>query len=226
MIVINALHKSYGSNKILNNINLTFKKGEVNGIIGENGAGKTTLFRCITGLENYTGTITYNQGILKNVTGFLPTNPYFLSRITGQEYLQLMCNAREIKINDFNERDIFNLPLKQFASTYSTGMKKKLALLALLLQNNDIYILDEPFNGIDIQSNILIMEIIAKLKELGKIVILSSHIFSTLNESCDLLHHLKAGKIYHSVSKDEFNAIENEIKSSTLHQQIDKLQLR
>ncbi len=85
MIVINALHKSYGSNKILSNINLTFKKGEVNGIIGENGAGKTTLFRCITGLENYTGNISYSHGILKNVTGFLPTNPYFISRITGLE---------------------------------------------------------------------------------------------------------------------------------------------
>ncbi len=135
-----------------------------------------------------------------------------------------MCNAREVKINDFNERNIFDLPLKQFASTYSTGMKKKLALLAILLQNNDIYILDEPFNGIDIQSNILIMEIISQLKELGKIVILSSHIFSTLNESCDLLHHLKAGKIYHSVSKNEFNTIEAEIKSDTLHKQISKLQ--
>ena len=147
------------------------------------------------------GKIEYSNGILKNVTGFLYTNPYFLSKITGLEYLQLLCNARNIQVNNLEDKNIFDLPLNQYADTYSTGMKKKLALTAILLQNNDVFILDEPFNGVDIQSNIVIKEVLVKLKELNKIVILSSHIFSVLGETCDLLHHLKNGEIIKSVRR-------------------------
>jgi len=225
MISIQSLNKSYGSKKVLSNINLKFNKGEVNGIVGENGAGKTTLFKCLAGLEKFDGTIEFDGGILKNVTGFLTTDPYFLSKITGREYLQLFCNARDIEIENFEEKNIFDLPLKQYADTYSTGMKKKLALTAVLLQQNDVFILDEPFNGVDIQSNIVIKEVLSKLKELNKTIIISSHIFSTLSETCDYLHHLKNGEIIKSVTKNEFESIEEDMKQTGVSHRIDKLDL-
>jgi ABC-2 type transport system ATP-binding protein len=225
MITINSLHKSFGKNEILKNISLQFKPGEINGIVGENGAGKTTLFNCIGGFENYDGEIAYTNGIIKNVTGFLATDPYFLSKITGLEYLRLMCNARDVELKNYEEKNIFDLPLNRYAENYSTGMKKKLALTATLLQGNDIFILDEPFNGVDIQSNIIIKELILKLKELNKIVIISSHIFSTLNETCDFLHHLKSGKIINSVGKEKFDLIEKNMISSIVENKIENLKL-
>lgn len=226
MIIIESLYKSYGNKNVLKNINLTFKKGEIIGVVGENGAGKSTLFKCMIGFENYDGLIKYDKGILKNVTGFLPTNPYFLSKITGLEYLQLLCNARNINVSDIKKKNIFELPLNQYAETYSTGMKKKLALTGTLILNNEIFILDEPFNGVDIHSNIIIKELLLKLKELNKIVILSSHIFSTLNEICDKLHYLKNGEIIKSVSKSEFSEIEQDMRGASVGNMIDKLELQ
>jgi ABC-2 type transport system ATP-binding protein len=225
MIELKSLYKSYGNKEILKDINLTFKPGEINGIVGENGAGKTTLFRCITGLENYDGEIYYDQGLIKNVTGFLPTNPYFFSKITGLEYLQLLNNARNIKIPDLKDNNLFDLPLQQYADTYSTGMKKKLAFTAILLQKNKIFILDEPFNGVDIQSNIVIREVLNKLKKLNKIIIISSHIFSILNETCDKLYHLKSGEIVGSAAPEDFIKIEQEMTKDGIGNRIDRLDL-
>ncbi|MFT5778893.1 MAG: ABC-2 type transport system ATP-binding protein [Crocinitomicaceae bacterium] len=225
MIKVSLLHKSYGKVKVLKKIDLTFKQGEINGIVGENGAGKTTLFRCIQGLEKYDGSIKYSGGILKDSLGFLSTTPYFLSKLTGKEYLQLMANARGVTITSFTKKNIFDLPLHRFAETYSTGMKKKLALTAILLQKNKVFILDEPFNGVDIQSNMVIQEILMKLKELNKTVILSSHIFSTLNETCDYLHHLKEGEIVSSVGREEFSLIEESMKGSGIANRLDELEL-
>jgi ABC-2 type transport system ATP-binding protein len=225
MIEIKSLHKSFGKNEVLKNINLSFKPGEVHGIVGENGAGKSTLFNCIGGFETYSGEINYTDGNLKDVTGFLNTDPYFLSRLTGQEYLQLFCNARHIDSANLRQKNIFDLPLNRFAETYSTGMKKKLALTAILIQKNNVFILDEPFNGVDIQSNIVIKEIILKLKSLNKIVIISSHIFSTLSETCDYLHHLKEGNIIKSATKTDFNEIENNMKSTGMTSRLDNLDL-
>jgi ABC-2 type transport system ATP-binding protein len=225
MITVTNLSKSFGKHKVLQDINVSFAQGNVYGIIGENGAGKTTLFRCLAGLENHEGEINYNEGVLKNVMGFLPTDLFFFSKITGKEYLQLLCNARKIKLENVEEQNIFDLPLNEYAETYSTGMKKKLAITGILLQQNKVYILDEPFNGVDIQSNLLIKELIFKLKSLNKIIIISSHIFSTLKETCDELHLLKAGQIVKSVFKNEFDTIEEDLKDINFENKIDKLKL-
>ncbi len=225
MIQIQNLSKAYGRKRVLYDINLQVAQGKVYGIVGENGAGKTTLFKCLAGLEKYNGTIAHEYDILKNNLGFLPTTPYFFSKITGREYLQLLCNARRIKQQDLDTKNIFDLPLEQYATTYSTGMKKKLAILGLLLQQNDVLILDEPFNGVDIQSNIVISEIIQELRRLGKIVIISSHIFSSLSSICDEIHLLKTGRIVRSVTQDEFAALEQEMKDFSIGNRIGRLGL-
>ena len=226
MIAIENLSKSFSGKNVLNQINLSFEKGKIYGIVGENGAGKTTLFRCIVGLEDFEGKIQSENKLLKDVTGFLPTDPYFFSKMTGAEYLQLLCNARDIPQPDLKEKNIFDLPLNQYAETYSTGMKKKLAITGILLQQNELYILDEPFNGVDINSNILIVQIIKKLKSLNKIVLIASHIFSTLTESCDEIYLLKEGKIIMGGDQTHFNSIEKSMIGTMVNEKIDQLGLR
>lgn len=225
MIEIKSLSKKYANLQVLKNINIQFEKGKVYGIVGENGAGKTTLFRCIAGLEKHEGQIIADQNPIKNNLGLLLAEPYFFDKITGKEYLQFVCNARGQLLTDLDQQNIFDLPLNQYAVTYSTGMKKKLSLMGILLQKNEYFILDEPFNGVDIQSNIIITEIIHKLKSLNKIVIISSHIFSTLSDTCDEIHLLSNGFFTKSVQKQDFYLLENEMKQATIGNKIDKLNL-
>ncbi len=225
MIYIKELSKNYGKKQVLKDINVSFEKGKVYGIVGQNGAGKTTLFRCIAGLESFKGSITSNFDILKNHLGLLWTNPYLMDKITGKEYIQLLANARQVKLDDIESKNIFDLPLDQYASSYSTGMKKKIALTAILIQKNDCFILDEPFNGVDIQGNIMIIELINKLKELGKTILISSHIFSTLATTCDEIHLLKEGTFVKSVLKDDFDQLETAMKTFSIGDKIDKMEI-
>ena len=216
MIKIKELSKLFGNKEVLKNLSMEFSTGNVYGIVGENGAGKTTLFRCIAGLESYSGEIISDVMPLKNHLGLLLTEPFFFTMMTGREYIRLLCNARGKTNVDIDSKNIFDLPLDQYASTYSTGMKKKLAITAILLQENEYFILDEPFNGVDIQSNIILTEIILKLKELNKIVIISSHIFSTLSDTCDEIHLLRKGEQIKSVNKTGFKDLEQEMKEITI----------
>ena len=224
MITIRQLSKAYGRKSVLTDINAQFVPGRVYGVVGENGAGKTTLFSCLGGQLPYNGAIDHPYPEpLRNHLGFLPTTPVFLSRITGWEYLKFVCAARGIKTDDFHEQNIFELPLDEYAENYSTGMRKKLALYGLLLQRNEVYLLDEPFSGVDIQSNILILEVIARLKRLDKIVILSSHVFATLRDCCDELYWLKAGRLTGPVGPQDFQQLEAELRAGFQQRSLDWL---
>ncbi|MFK7932622.1 MAG: ATP-binding cassette domain-containing protein [Saprospiraceae bacterium] len=221
MIEISQLKKSYGKKEVLHGINATFQAGKVYGIIGENGAGKSTLFRCIAGLEDYTGDIKSPYSIIKNHLGLLPTNPLFMRYLTGSEYLRLLCIARDIDRTDFTQQNIFKLPLDQYADTYSTGMQKKLALTGILLQKNDLFILDEPFNGVDIHSNFMIIEIIKQLKNSGKTVLLASHIFATLRDTCDGLFWLQNGQLSAEIPPAEFDHMEQQMQEGKVNLQLE-----
>lgn len=225
MIEVRNLSKSYGKKEVLHNINVSFEPGKVYGIVGENGAGKSTFFRCLAELEPFEGEVWSDPRPLQKRLGFLLTEPFFFQKMTGEEYIRLLLNARHKKPEDIHDRNIFDLPLAQYASTYSTGMKKKLALTAILLQGNEFFILDEPFNGVDIQSNILITEIIHKLKSLGKTVLISSHIFSTLRETCDVIFVLKDGRFSDPVFQDNFDNLEAEMKEFTVGTKMERLNL-
>lgn len=226
MIKINGLSKAYGENEVLKNINMEFSRGKVYGFVGENGAGKTTLFKCIAGLENYKGEIIADIHPLKNHLGLLLTEPFFFSKITGKEYIRLLWNARGKKNLNIDQKNIFDLPLNQYASTYSTGMKKKLAITAILLQENDYFILDEPFNGVDIQSNLVLTEIILKLKAINKIVLVSSHILSSLRDICDEINVMKKGEPIRSIQPEYFHDLEEKMKTITLGNRIENLDLK
>ena len=225
MITLSNITKSYGQNLVLNKINMKFDEGKVYGLVGKNGAGKSTLFRCIAGLETSLGTIKSPFEELKRHLGFLETNPHFMSKITGWEYLKLLCLSRGIKAENFEDQNVFDLPLGQYAETYSTGMKKKLALLGVLLQKNEVYILDEPFNGVDIQSSMLISEIIQRLKSKGKLVLISSHNFSSLQENCDSISILENGQIDRTVYREEYAELEREMRDYFVGSRLDNLEI-
>ncbi len=225
MINLNSIHKSFGRKEVLRDINCSFHRGEIKGVVGENGAGKTTLFCCLAGLESYKGHIELEAGLKNSSIGYLPTTPYMLSKITGYEYLQLICRFRKIDNVDFDDKNIFDLPLQEYADLYSTGMRKKLALTGLLLQQNEVYLLDEPFNGLDLQSNLLLKDILLKLKSLNKYVIISSHIFSTLSEICDQILYLDDGNIVSTVQKNEFPQLEERMRNDSIRSRIDLLDL-
>src|SRR5690606_28768854 len=145
-------------------------RGIVYGIVGRNAAGKTTFFRCMAGVETYEGTIESELPTLHASLSLRIAEPDFLPKITGEDYMYLFPAARKVKLLSQEDKNIFNLPLKSYVESYSTGMKKKLALLAIILQDNDVFILDEPFNGLDLESSILLSEIIHRLKALGKTI--------------------------------------------------------
>lgn len=226
MIEIKNLSKYYGTKQVLKNVSLNFQTGNIYGIVGENGSGKTTLFRCIAGLEKFEGSISSEFEVLKDHIGLLLAEPFFFSKITGKEYIRLLCNARNNAFENIDDKNVFDLPLHQYASTYSTGMKKKLALTAILLQQNTYYIFDEPFNGIDIQGNIIITDIIHTLKTLGKTIIMSSHIFSTLSDTCDEINLIKNGELIKKVYKQNFADLEYEMKQNIIGNKIKKLDLK
>lgn len=215
MIEINDLHKSFGKVNVLNGIHLEYHSGKIYGLVGENGAGKTTLFNCMMEVIDYIGSIIRSRTLK---TGYLSASSFFYSQITGGEHLEFCMRAKGLpvnpsKIKDLNE--IFQLPLNRYASEYSTGMKKKLGFMALLLEDNDVFILDEPFNGVDLKGCILMKKLIQQLKEKEKTVIISSHLIASLREICDIIHYLNEGIIYKEYHQETTKEIEEDILYST-----------
>lgn len=212
MIKIQNLSFSFLNHKVLNNISIDFPKNHVYGIVGLNGAGKTTFFNVLsTYLKTKTGVITFNGSkITYKDIAYLETVNYFYSRITGNEYLKIFAQTNpDFNLNSLQE--YFKLPLDDLIETYSTGMKKKLALLGVLKQNKQIFLLDEPFNGLDLETNKIVELIIETLRERGKTVFVSSHIIDPLLTVCHQIHHLENGEFIKTYEKDNFHSIEDEL---------------
>jgi len=211
MITIKNLNISYRKNEpVIDNLNLLLQDGMIHGIVGLNGAGKTTLLNSMFGLKNVDSGEVLNDGnkINKKSLAYLVTENFFYSNITGREYLNLFSN-KEFDLEKWNL--LFDLPLDHIIDGYSTGMKKKLALLGILKQDKPLLILDEPFNGIDIETCRIIRMILLRLKENGKTIIVTSHIIETLTNLCDFIHYLEKGKIKYSKDKEGFADFEREI---------------
>jgi len=227
MIKIENLTKAYGTNVVLSNTYIDFPNEGIIGVIGHNGAGKSTLFRCICQLENYKGTIAHNlKSKVKNHIGYLPTSPYFFPKLTGREYLaffQAMSNQSDnSNIKEWNS--LFQLPLDKYIEKYSTGMKKKISFFGILLQKKDVYILDEPFNGLDMDAVLLFKKILLELKQKGRLVIISSHIISSLTDICDNIHYLNGGVFEKSYNPESYLDIEKSLFQK-LDENISKMNL-
>ena len=221
MLEIRNLRKAYGSHIVLHDVSLTLRPGTIHGLVGANGAGKTTLINCLYGLENdFSGIIHDTAGsAVRERTGLLPYEPYFYPRLTGREYLEFCLQARGRPVVDFTGwNQLLELPLDQFADEYSAGMRKKLALLALLVQQFNYLILDEPFNGLDLEANLLLKEILKRLRDRGTGILLTSHILGALTETSDEISVLVGGRVQRHYTAAEFGTLENDLLDS-LHRE-------
>ncbi len=214
MLSIENLTFGFGEQPVLRDVQLRCETGRIHGILGLNGAGKTTFFRILYGFYKIKqGEIRWNEQVIqRSDVAFLETENYFYPYTKGLEYVQLVteCKIETAKIEQWNE--LFELPLNDFIETYSTGMRKKLAFLACLLQNRQLMILDEPFNGIDLESSERLFLILQKLRDNGKTIVLSSHILSSLTTVCDKIHHLEKGNFVKTYNKIEFDALAKNIQ--------------
>ena len=213
MLTINQLTVLYGEKIILENLSLDFNTAQVHGLVGLNGSGKTTLLNTIYGFKrSASGIIRYNDNPIRRTDmSFLETENHFYTNITGREYLSLFKPFG--KENDEAWNRLFKLPLDRIIDGYSTGMKRKLALVATLKQDKPIVILDEPFNGLDMEASRVLSMVITKLREKGRTVIVTSHILGSLTDICDFIHYLNDRKIQFSRSKSEFDNIDRELFS-------------
>lgn len=214
ILEISDLELSYGSKTILKKLSMDFYPGKIHGILGVNGAGKTTLFKSIYGMHSPTnGTIKF-WGLNNNPNpiAYLETSPSFYPYMKGREYLELLShNNSSFNLNVWNA--LFDLPLDHFVETYSTGMKKKLALLGILALNRPIMLLDEPYNGLDLQNTIILDDILEELKNNGKTILLTSHILEILKRNCDRISLLHNHTVQSSLKKDQYGELETYVRS-------------
>jgi len=211
MLAINQLTVSYGDKTVIEDLSVSFGSAQVHGLAGLNGSGKTTLLNVIYGFKRaLSGNILYNNiPIRRTDISFLETENYFYPNITGREYLGLFKPYGKESDEAWNR--LFKLPLDNIIDGYSTGMKRKLALMATLKQDKPIVILDEPFNGLDMEASRVLNMLIVRLREKGRTVIVTSHILETLTGVCDYIHFLNDRKIQFSRAKDEFDNIDSEM---------------
>lgn len=191
---------------ILSDVSLHIKKGEAVGFVGSNSCGKTMLMRCICGFNTlYTGEITVKgKRIGKDVefaesTGFIKETPEFIPYMTGYENLKVLVGIKK-KIDKDTIRNYIGLvgldpDNKKGVRKYSLGMRRRLGIAQALMENPEILILDEPFNGMDEAMADKVRNLLVKEKEKGKTIILASHNEADIAYICDRTYEMEAGKI-------------------------------
>ena len=212
MLQLQNLSISYGKHTVIHQLNLELGSPKIHGLVGFNGSGKTTLLQAIFGIKKAEeGKILFNgDPITHRDIAYLPTSNYFYSYLTGREYLRLFpLKNPHFKLETWEE--LLHLPLDELIEHYSTGMKKKLALLAILKLDKKLILLDEPFNGLDLESGKILNLLLDRLAERGKTVIVTSHIIETLTASCHYIHLLEKGSIRKTFEENEFGNIEKEL---------------
>lgn len=212
MITINDLSFAYQDEAVLHNLIIDFEESMVHGIVGLNGSGKTTFFNLLVGYINPDkGTISHHQKpISKQSLAYIDTESFFYPKLTGKEFLSVFPKTNE----SYKEDDlvaIFDLPMDEFIENYSTGMKKKLLILSQLKQDKQIYVFDEPFNGLDLESNKSLQLIIQLLSKKNKTIFIASHIIEPLFTICDKIHHLKNKHFEKTFLPHEYNQLEEAV---------------
>lgn len=195
-----------GKDQILNNINVSFEKGKIHGLIGRNGSGKTMLMKCICGFVRYTRgeILVEGQKIGKDIDfpkniGIIIETPGFIPYYSGYKNLKLLAGLKnKIGKKEIEETlEIVGLDpkLKKSVRKYSLGMRQRLGMAQAIMENPDILILDEPMNGLDKQGVADMREILLKLKEQGKTIMLASHSSEDIEILCDTVHEMDRGNI-------------------------------
>ena len=210
MLLIKDLEKSYGKFKALNKLNLDIKQGEIFGFIGPNGAGKSTTMKIVSGLLTPDDGEVYVDGIdaiknnkkLKEKIGYMPDFFGVYDNLKAYEYLEFYgsiygINGKEIKDLSMDLLELVNLENKYeaYVDGLSRGMKQRLCLARCLIHNPQLLILDEPASGMDPRARFEMKNILKNLKDMGKTIIVSSHILSELGEICTNIGIVESGRM-------------------------------
>lgn len=232
VIIIDKLSKHFGRLKALDGFNMTVRLGEVHGFLGPNGAGKSTAIRILLGLLRPTsGDVElfgqhpwHNAVELHRRLAYVPGDVSFWPNLTGGEIIDLLGRlrgsldeARRAELLDRFELD----PTKKFR-TYSKGNRQKVALVAALASDVELYILDEPTSGLDPLMEQVFQDEIRQLKRAGKTVLLSSHILSEVETLCDRATIIRSGQTVDTYTLAELKAEHANLESLFLSQYEDR----
>ena len=203
-IEIKHVSKNFKDIKALDDVSMTLESGRIYGFIGHNGSGKTVLLKLICAfLEPTTGEILFDGKNIIKENSFPPNTraliekPNFLGELTGKENLELLARIQN-KIGEKEIEEVLNkVGLREFKDKlyykYSLGMKQKLGIAQVLMEEPEILILDEPFNGLDEDSVKNIRNILLEEKEKGKLIILATHIKEDMEVLCDEIYKFNNG---------------------------------
>ena len=207
LVQVSEVCVNFGKNVVLNNVSAVFLRGKAYGIIGNNGSGKTVLMKCISGfIIPDKGLISVNGRIVgKDIdfspnTGILIETPGFLPGLSGYGNLRLLAGIRNL-IDDKEIRDTMKLvgldpDNKNRVANYSLGMRQRLGIAQAIMENPDLLILDEPFNGLDKNGIVEMRNLLKKLCEGGKTIIMSSHNPYDIETICDKVFEVEGGKLF------------------------------
>ncbi|MGN1311759.1 MAG: ABC transporter ATP-binding protein [Bacilli bacterium] len=211
MIEIKNVSKTYnGKNKALNNISFKINNGEIFAFIGHNGAGKTTMIKSIVGILDFEeGDILINNKSIKKepiackkMMAYVPDNPDLYENMKAIDFINFICDMYEISLEERKNNIIkyakmFEIEdnLNDDISSFSHGMKQKIALIAALSHNPEILIMDEPFVGLDPKAVYDMKELMHKMTKEGKTVFFSTHILDVAEKLCDEVAIIKNGEI-------------------------------
>ena len=217
ILSIKNLHKRYGSIQALKNVSFDIHKGNVYGILGPNGSGKSTTLGIVLNVVNKTsgeynwfnGTIEAHEALKK--VGAIIERPNFYPYMTATENLELVCKIKGIQSSKVIEKlELVGLVERQNSrfSTFSLGMKQRLAIASALLNDPEILILDEPTNGLDPQGIHQIRDIIKRIASQGTTILLASHLLDEVEKVCTHVVVLRKGEILYTGLVDGMSANE------------------
>ena len=206
IIQVDYLSKSFGKATVLNNINVSFSKGQIHGIVGRNGSGKTLLMKCICGfLKPTEGTVTVSGKVVgKDVEipediGVIIETPGFVTNYSGYKNLKLLASVRgRISREDIEKAmELVNLDPKsrKHVGKYSLGMRQRLGIAQAIMENPKILILDEPMNGLDNDGVKHIRNVLLEMKKQGTTILLASHNREDISVLCDKVYEMDKGII-------------------------------
>ncbi|SCG82925.1 ABC-type transporter ATP-binding protein ecsA [Proteiniborus sp. DW1] len=211
MLRIESLSKTYkGGKKAVDKLSLRIHKGDIYGFIGHNGAGKTTTIKCITGILDFDEGEIFIDGKsikddpigCKRLIAYIPDNPDLYDNMTGIQYLNFISDifgiskeSRERNIEKFSDAFELTKNLGDLISSYSHGMKQKLAVISALIHEPKLLILDEPFVGLDPKASHTLKEFMKEMCQRGSAIFFSTHVLEVAEKLCNKIAIIKAGKI-------------------------------
>jgi ABC-2 type transport system ATP-binding protein len=219
MLEIKNYTKSYSEGKkAADDVSLTVMSGDIFGFIGHNGAGKSTTIRAVVGVLDFTEGEIYIDGHsvkdepmeCKSVTAYIPDNPDLYENLTGIQYLNFVADVFEIgaqerqeKIQKYAETFEITDALGDLISSYSHGMKQKVAIISALIHEPKLLVLDEPFVGLDPKATFTLKEIMHEMCQKGTAIFFSTHVLDVAEKLCNKVAIIKHGKIIASGTMEE-----------------------